>query len=148
MGECILSVRILIIWEGACYSTLLWLHDAGWLRKKRTLTGSGQLYFSNITDSKKKRNHQCKLNQYLTSIQHKIMHILYSNERSGILNYSLYHHQSIIFLQLIAFSYLERNPQFVLWISRKLFLDQLNTWINRKLVSREVRKLLFSAVKK
>ena len=28
------------------------------------------------------------------------------------------------------------------------FLDQLNVWINRKLVSREVRKLLFSAVKK
>ena len=33
-------------------------------------------------------------------------------------------------------------------ISPKFFGGQLNAWINRKLVSREVRKLLFSVVKK
>ena len=35
-----------------------------------------------------------------------------------------------------------------MWSSPKLFLDHLNSWINQKLVSQEVRKLLFSAVKK
>ena len=33
-------------------------------------------------------------------------------------------------------------------ISKKLFLDQLNAWLNRKLVSGEVLKLLFSVAKK
>ena len=36
----------------------------------------------------------------------------------------------------------------ILRYSKKLFLDQLNTWLNRKLVSGEVLKLLFSVAKK
>ena len=35
-----------------------------------------------------------------------------------------------------------------MWISPKIFLDQLNTWIHVKLVSGEVRKLLLSVVTK
>ena len=45
----------------------------------------------------------------------------------------------------------ERNAQSSLWdtwISPKLFVDRLNAWINRKLVSGEVRKLFFSVVKR
>ena len=35
-----------------------------------------------------------------------------------------------------------------MWMSQKLLLDRSNPWINRKLVSGEVRKILFSVVKR